>query len=75
MWELPELQNCSRRVLRNIKGVLSCRMKYREALIFAMGQRFSIKNSKHSAVMESYFQPERPMESAFPLYSIQSRKG
>lgn len=50
-------------------------MKYREALIFAMGQRFSIKNSKHSAVMESYFQPERPMESAFPLYSIQSRKG
>lgn len=34
-----------------------------------------IKNSKYSAMIKSFFQPEKPIQSAFPLYAIQSRKG
>ncbi|ERI72266.1 hypothetical protein HMPREF1548_00714 [Clostridium sp. KLE 1755] len=34
-----------------------------------------IKSSKYSAVIKSFFQPERPIESAFPLCSIHFCKG
>lgn len=34
-----------------------------------------IINSKYFMVIKSYFQPKKPIKSAFMLYAVQSRKG